>query len=1241
MASIPTSFKIDAPALVPQVNGLDDVMNNLPLPEPIVRVTHAIDYAPDEVPGEIKVDKEGKLLKSYLQYSGFSKFLIEGFNHWTDVILPQQVSSFTIPVNENIHVRFSPNVRLNPPTRPTERAEPIYPKQARDSAMTYSADLYVFPELVIGDRVISTYESNPVHAGKIPVMLGSKYCYLSDIPESERYTVGECECDPLGYFVAKGTEKIVLIQENLRMNRSIVTFDPKKGGLSCRMTCPTIRGSTMVVLTSNAKKAIRVSLHMMGKEGIKNNTMGLYQIYRLLGISDTDQITQMILDWVPKKYHRRVALALEPSIVEARIVSDDLQYLCDLRRKRPEECTDETKSKLLNKLLEELFPQISFETESAFMDSEYPADSEEYNVELATKVQYMKLSTLSMMAAQTAGYLCGVEKLTNRDSWSNKRLEPAARSVEKLFVRLWERLVKNTTEYIESHKAILDTGRETSIRTFFEDVCNAIRSNDTITKELESSFSSNAWGIRKVFTKENITVEVKRESLLAVYSQLMQINTPTSRQAKQPLIRLVQNTQLGYICPAETPEGEACGLTKNLAVTCITSMEHDDSHIREALRRFGVDVFTDQPDKVILNGKFVGRCIGQELYRQLVQERRRQAIPFDTCLVYDSKKGVLNIYCDAGRPIRPLLVVNQETENLVITEKGLWGRPFAELLQEGAVEYIDPWEQEYIMLAMYVDDINARLNEIKKLQMNISDFRRVIDQDVFPTSIGTLSIDTREIAESYLNQAIEQASVIRSKTSYTHSEMDPSAIWGISASIMPASTHNQGPRVTFQAGMAKQALGIYSSNYANRFDTSAKVLMYPTRPMFETQMHEVLGLNKLPQGENVIIAFMTAGGFNQEDAFYFKKGAIERGLFHYMKLSSYKAVLNQTDCNERRGVLERMKSMPKFHAINPTTGLPRVGTVVKEGDVLIAKFKVCKDGREEDSSVKMKAHEKGVVDRILVTTNADGKEVIKVKVRTVRMPIIGDKYASRYAQKGTIGIILDDADMPFVTAGRNAGVSPDIIVNPHAFASRMTVGKLIEILVGKVGAAKGERINATSFRKFDLESMQQSLRDHGFQNLGYETMTSGTTGNTFESRIYMGPCYYQALKHHVIDKIQGRSTGSVDTRTRQPTGGRRNYGGQRIGEMEHDAFVSHGGSSILNERLCKSSSAYTTVFCKNCGTIASTSVVDQTFYCRKCRVQGDFGRMTIPYSFKLLTHLLAGVGINMGLKLSKKKTEGV
>lgn len=1176
--------------------------------DPIVRRVEALETADNRIPGEIAIDEHGLLKKAYLEFDGIANPLIEAYDQWVTRILPAQIASKTITIPEGTVV-FDRLFITKPSISVGDEVKPLYPQRCRNAGLTYSASLAVDAVLYPNDQG-PTERLEKIPIGKIPVMLFSSLCHLRNLSDYELLRVGECTQDPGGYFIIKGSERLCLIQEKLRLNRIFVFNGDTKGNVVCRMTCPTLKGSTIVNLAIGKRRGIKLSLHFMGKNSKgKNNTIGVFQAFRLMALkypvtlaslSDPNVMLALVSQHTNPDSMKKIWFALQASFLKLNMVGDDIEYLA--RKKKITSLSYEMKKDaILSGLEHELFPQ---------MDGQ-PV--------------LRKIQMLSAMIARLAEFMAGLRPLDNRDSWSNKRLETAARSMEQLFSGLFNKVTTQCQETItEKRLKGLDAVRRSL-------------SPAIITDELVQSFNGN-WGVKGSYFKENITDIVKRDNQLATISHLMRVNTPTSRQAKQPHIRLVQMTQLGYICPAETPEGEGCGLLKNLAVTCYISIERDETPIHQAIEPYiAPDPTPQATTRCWLNGKLLGFCAGPALRDWCVHQRRTLRFYKDTCIVLD--EGNLYIYCDGARPTRPLLIVNQETGQLVIKEKNLWAANMQTLLAEGCVEYIDAWEQESILLAQSIWAMEAKQNEINRAREIINEAQALLEkaqrgEPVFITTPdGQYEVNTEQLQQRR-GQAQEVLDRLTRVRWFSHCELDPSAYLGHAASVIPLPDHNQAPRNTYQCGMGKQALGIYHSNQHQRFDNMTKTLAFPSRPLFEPQLNEIIGLNDLPAGETAIIAVMTYLGYNQEDAFIFNRAAIERGLFRMLKHIVYKAAQKQTrDVIEYFARPEVRKGEPAGRYANiDENGLIRVGAYVKQGDCVIGKVRRNNVlNTVENASVFAGVGEEGIVERVLVTPNAENMLVVKVKIRTVREPIIGDKFASRSAQKGTIGLILNEEDMPFTAQG----IRPDIIINPHCIPSRMTLGKVIEIATSKLAALRGERMNATAHRPFDLQGLQENLVQYGYQQNGNEVMYSGITGKQFKAQIFVGPCYYQALRHHVLDKIQARARGAIKPITHQPVGGRTTDGGSslRFGEMDRDAIISWGASEFLKERLCGVSDAYKTVWCQTCGTIAIANHVTKQYICRSCRDQGNFGTVTIPYVFKLLTHLLNAAGLNMRLDM--------
>lgn len=1145
-------------------------------------------YDPNEVqmPGEIAIDKAGKLIEHYISYNNFTGFRKDAYEaflvklwrivHDTVIEFPGQRVTFR-------GQWYSPPLFNN--------GDKMTPFLARERRASYLLQLLT--------DVVTTYadgreEVQPkVSIGWVPLMTGTEHCYLKKKTPEELVAMGECPCDPQGIFIVKGKELTIPMKESLRYNK-ILLYSMDE--VEVRMTCATIRGTDLVRIYRNKKGSFKLALYgFMKNKNKKDNSIGVLQMFRLLGMNDFDQIRQTIMIFTKPENRDKVLAVLTASFNKLKVVGNDVVYMT----KRLSSAIDEVKAQESRNIRrrKKRFIGVNVPTDPIERLS-YVINKELFphiNNEDPAYVPYLKIYLLAIMTVRLAEYFAGLRNLDNRDSWSNKQLRTDGTMMTDLFRSAWNKMIDDIRNGPKLKNTRFDYRRI---------------KDDVIRSVMVDSFAGANWGISGIYSKQNIVEILKRESLVATYSHLTLINVKTS--ASSPIsISMVQDTQYGFICPTETPDGEKVGIIKHTAITAkITSEEQEEKQYELRLYIKNLIQYSPNTDKscrLILNGKFLGFVDGVTFKNHVINLRRKGDIPENTSVVHDENDNFVYVYTDEGRLSRPLLVINSLTGRLVIDElENGWNMEWDELMRNGAIEYIDPHEQEYILIAMTVEQTREN---------------RIVDVTSDPDQV------TEEIK----------------KVQYTHCELDPSSLLGYAASTIPLPEHNQSPRNVFQAGMAKQALGIYHSNFVNRFDGTVKTLAFPSRPIFEPQINKIIGMNSLPSGQMVNVMFSTYEGFTQEDAFIFNKGSIDRGLFRIMKWYVYESIIS-TSKNEKFGrpPMRDGVGSGKYDAIDDN-GFPILGSPVKEGMCVIGKISLNVLGQQVDASTYLDTGEEGRIDSYMVDYNVDGGLVIRVKIRHFRRPHNGDKFAPRNAQKGTLGLILSEENMPFSESSKIVkspdGISsvqtaprPDIIINPHCIPSRMTIAFLMEILASKAGALVGERINATAFRPFDRQRYERVLRDYGFNSLGNEVYYSGNTGRAMSVPMFTGPAYYQALRHHVLDKYQARHTGAVNLATHTPIGQSRRRG-LRFGEMERDAAISHGATRFLQERLMVASSGYRTAFCMTCGSIAIIRALGETFSCNRCGNLAKFSKCEIPATFKLLNHLLNGMGFNISLQL--------
>tara|TARA_Y100000591_G_C21849946_1_gene711057 strand:- start:1355 stop:4585 length:3231 start_codon:yes stop_codon:yes gene_type:complete len=702
-----------------------------------------------------------------------------------------------------------------------------------------------------------------------------------------------------------------------------------------------------------------------------------------------------------------------------------------------------------------------------------------------------------------------------------------------------------------------------------QDIMLVLSRVNSISQGLKQCFSTGNWSIFKnTYVRTGVSQVLNRLTYSAMLSHLKRLVIPVGKEGKNTKIRQIHSSQYGFVCPSETPEGHSAGIVKNFSLLTIISNNVDNDNIEKTITEV-ISSTKSGDTKIIMNGLILGYVEDYNyVLKKLYEKRDNKIIPFSVSVSYHNILDEIQIFSDFGRMLRPLFRVNN-----MITNEDIKNYNWKQLVNMNKIVYLDSNEIENQVIAMFPKEINDET---------------------------------------------------------TYVEIHPSMMLSVCSSIIPFPDHTQSPRNTYQSAMGKQAIGIYSTANNLRTDTSVHQLLYPQKPLVYTKPSEAMNMCEMGSGINAVVAICCYTGFNQEDSILINKAAVDKGLFRsyvYKTLCTIEKKINNSSYEKICIPNTNIRHSSSCYTKLDTDGLIKVGSKVTTGDVVIGKvLHISKNNEliEKDCSVIIKQGESGIIDKVIITTTIDGYKLIKVKIRSLRIPEVGDKFASRAAQKGTCGMIFNQEDMPFT----ESGIVPDIIINAHCIPSRMTINQLLECIGAKSGVCMGKFRDCTPFSKNStniIKYLQNQLESCGFSDDGNEVMYNGFTGEKFKTQIFIGPTYYQRLKHLVKDKIHARNRGNVQSLTRQPLEGRSRDGGLRFGEMERDCMISHGVSTFLKERLFDMSDPYNISVCKNC-----KQIIAEEGRCHICK-GFNISHKNIPYATKLLFQEIMALGIKISI----------
>lgn len=982
------------------------------------------------------------------------------------------------------HIKFGPEIYLSKPViHENQRImRPMFPIDARDQNLTYASVLKVdvYHKLIMHSPDDDTFEEKEYppllkHTiGVIPIMLNSDLCLLSEVSNKTKGELGECIYDEGGYFIVNGNEKVIIMQEKKAENK-VYVFKQGKGASkyqhiaeisSSHENSPFQIKNVEVRLTADdvavGAGTIKIKMPHMRQE------IPLFIIFRALGVISDQDICEMVLYNLHKEG-----------------IDEDLEFL----RPSMEEASNITTQKMALEYISKIVI-VGANTRQFYSSSHklwYCQDVLREDFLPHVGLDFRKKAIYLGYMVNTLLIAIKKDEYDNRDSFLNKRVETSGQLMAQLF----------RANFVKLMKDVDSASRKDLKRKSFEDLANGLGKKikkSFIESGLKHGLSTGDWGVKSQFNRKGVCQMLNRLSNLSTLSNLRRLNAMISKTYKNSEPRKLNASQWFGICPAETPEGQNVGTTKNMALLANFTIPSSSVPVRGFLMEFGMTPIEDaslhdigNQTKIFVNGDLVGIYEdANELTEKLKRKRGDGSINIYTSITFNVIKNAVDIFTDGGRLCTPKFrVKDNKLINKKVNDKG-WFDLVTSEDGENMIEYLDVSELNNSMVSI----------DIKKLNENKRD------------------------NEFFYN--------------YTHMEIHPTMISGSTVATIPLYDRNQNARVLYYASQGKQGIGVFATNFRKRMDTASHISYYIQRPIVNPFTSRFVFFNEIPTGFNAIVAIAQHTGYNQEDSVMLNATSTGFGMFVTMYMRNYfaKEQKNATTLEDEKfckpqkynenGTLQTagMREGGAYAKLQDN-GFIKEGTKVQGGDMLIGKCIPLKNTGEDDikfrdASTELKHGDEGTVDRVYINKDGEGFKFGKVLVRSERSPIIGDKFTSRSGQKGTCGILYTNEDMPFT----KEGITPDIIMNPLAFPKRMTIAQLIECLMAKVGANNAYEIDGTAFTEIDAQDIAKVLEKQcGYERYGTEILYNGRTGEQIVSDIFIGPTYYMRLKHMVLDKL--------------------------------------------------------------------------------------------------------------------------
>jgi DNA-directed RNA polymerase II subunit RPB2 len=1123
----------------------------------------------------------------------------------------------------------------------------MYPNDARLRNMTYGITIHYDIDVEFshytenGEKIedMKTYEK--IYLGRFPIMLHSNLCILKGLSSEACFNMGECRNDYGGYFIISGKEKVIVSQEKFADNMLYVKKYKKDElySYSCEIHSVSEDSSKPIRYTSAkiiAPDAVYSNNQIVIDIPNVKKPIPLFILMRALGvISDKSIIEYCLLDL---ESNSNMIDYFIPSIHDASTIFTQqiaLEFISKFTKRQ-------TVSAVQDILMNYFLPHVG---EDNFLNKAY---------------------FIGFMVNKLLRVFLQKEAPTDRDNFKFKRVETSGSLIYDLFREYY--LIQNRNIFLKIDKEFYyHAGKyRTNFVSLIEDNLKELFKDKLVEDGFKKGFKGN-WGADANTKRLGLVQDLNRLSWFTYISHLRKINLPLDPTAKIVGPHLLHSTQWGLIDPVDTPDGGNIGLHKHLSIsTAITNGFSSYPLIKWLRANTSLKLLNECKSsilssytKVFVNGNWIGVLENPIQSTNILKLfRRNGVIPVYTSISFSYDSNILYIYTDSGRLTRPIFYRDMKIEE---NGKVLYNKISYD---HGTIKDIldsrkYTWNQVISGFEKKNDAFfNVRNNilyDVSSLYPGYDSLQNILD--MFEKNRAIIDyIDTSEEESALISNKPEN---FKSNKYYTHCEIDPSLILGVMGNSIIYPEENPYPRNCFSCGQSRQAVSVYHSNYQMRMDKMGVILNYGQTPLIKSRYLEYINHEEQPYGVNAIVAIMSYTGYNVEDAILINEGSVKRGIFRTTYYTTYESreESSKVSGNNVNTFFSNIESKPNVKGIKDgfdyskldKHGLVKENTEIDDRIILIGELTTnsMERGSYIDNSVNTKKGQLGFVDKAFMSEGEEGFRIAKIRIREERLPAIGDKMASRAGQKGTIGIIIPEEDMPFTADG----VRPDLIINPHALPSRMTIGQLVETLFGKACCMYGAYGDCTAFstKGSNYDTYGEMLTKVGYHHSGNQILYNGFTGQQLYSEIFIGPTYYMRLKHMVKDKINYRATGKRNFLTRQTNQGRANDGGLKIGEMERDGIMAHGLSYFLNESYMVRGDQYYMAVCNKTGAIAvynpdknlflspfadgplvfNRNVEGQEILDAISKFGRSFSLLRIPYALKLLIQELQVMNIQM------------